>query len=70
MVGGQLAQQLVLGQVGVLELVHQDVLEAPGVFLADVGVFAQQPDGVQQQVVEIDGIAGSSAAPGSGRRRA
>ena len=37
----------VLGQVGVLELVHQHVLEAPGIFLADSGILFQQTGGVE-----------------------
>ncbi len=51
----QLDQQQLQG-VRVLELVHQHVGEAPGVFLADLVVLFQQMDGVHDQVVEVQGV--------------
>ncbi len=56
-VRGQQLDEAVLGDVGILELVDQDVLEAPGVLFADGVVLVQQLDHPQQQVVEVDGVA-------------
>ena len=53
-VAGEQAGQLVLGVVGVLVLVDEDVAVAVGVLLADPVVAAQQGDGAQQQVVEVE----------------
>ena len=53
---GQQDGQSVLDGVGVLELVHEDVGEALPVELQDVGVLPEQPDGVEQQVVEVHGV--------------
>ena len=50
---GQQDGELVLGQVGVLVLVDQDVLEALLVAAQHVGVLAEQLDGLHQQVVEV-----------------
>ncbi|MPN10536.1 hypothetical protein SDC9_157831 [bioreactor metagenome] len=52
----QVDQQLILGQVGILELVYQHVFEAVGVFVANFGVFAQQARSPEQQIVKIDGV--------------
>jgi len=48
----------VLGVVGVLVLVHQDVAVLVFQLLADVGVVAQQVGRLDQQVVEIGGVLG------------
>ena len=50
---GEQQDDLVLRLVGVLVLVDEDVLEALAVVLEDVGVVAQQADGVDEQVVEV-----------------
>ena len=50
---GEQHGQLVLGEVGVLVLVDQDVLEALLVAAQDVGVVAEQLDGLHQQIVEV-----------------
>ena len=50
---GEEQDDLVLGLVGVLVLVDEDVLEALPVVLEHVGVVAQQADGVDEQVVEV-----------------
>ncbi|MGC0428154.1 hypothetical protein RKD32_004509 [Streptomyces sp. SAI-195] len=52
----QLAHQGVLGVVGVLVLVHQDVPEAAAVVLGDVREGAQQIDRGHDQVVEVEGV--------------
>ncbi len=46
-------QEAVLRVVGVLVLVDEDVAEARGVALADVGEQLEQVDGAEQQVVEV-----------------
>ncbi len=43
-------------QVGILELIHQHVLKAVGVFLGNGGVLAQQARAPKEQVVEIHGV--------------
>ena len=53
---GEEQDQLVLGPVGVLVLVHQDVAEALLVVVQHVGAGLQQVDGHQQQVVEVHGV--------------
>ena len=50
---GEQEDDLVLRLVGVLVLVDEDVLEALAVRLEHVGVIAEQPDGVDEQVVEV-----------------
>ncbi len=45
-----------LEPVGVLELVHHEVVETVAPFVARLGVFAQEAHGEQQEVVEIDGV--------------
>ena len=54
--GGELAEQLVLGRIGVLELVHQDVAKASGVSLQDVVPLLEQLADPDDQVAEIDGV--------------
>ena len=50
---GEEEHHLVLGLVGVLVLVDEDVLEALAVVLENVGMLAEQLDGVGEQVVEV-----------------
>ncbi len=50
---GEQQDDLVLGLVRVLVLVDEDVLEPFAVVLEHVGVLAEQPHGVDQQVVEV-----------------
>ncbi len=50
---GEEEHDLVLGLVGVLVLVDEDVLEALAVVLEHVGVLAEQLHGVGEQVVEV-----------------
>ena len=58
---GEQEDQLVLGPVGVLVLVHQDMAEALAVVLEHVGAGLQQVDRHQQQVVEVHGVGGQQA---------
>ena len=53
---GQQPHQVVLGAVGVLILVDHDVAQAAVIGLAGGFVVLQEPDGFQQQVVEIEGV--------------
>ena len=53
---GQLAHEHVLGVVGVLILVDQNVTEAVMVVLGDGRVGAQQLDRAADQIVEVDGV--------------
>ena len=64
----QQLHQFILGRVGVLKFIHQDVFEALLVVLADVGMIAQHEDGLHQQVVEIKGAADVPASPDSARK--
>ena len=54
----QMLHQRVLGQVGILEFIHEHVAEALGIFVADRGDVLQQVSGVKQDIVEIHRIAG------------
>ena len=56
---GEQAQQAVLRRVDVLVLVHRDPAVARLGRGQHVGVFFQEADGQEDQVVEIDGIAGA-----------
>lgn len=56
MVGGQRVHPGGLDHVGVLVLVHQDVLEAFAVVLKNVRVLTQQAQAIDEQVVEIHGV--------------
>ena len=58
---GEQEDQFVLGPVGVLVLVHQDVAEPLPVVLEHVGAGLQHVDGHQQQVVEVHGVGGEQA---------
>ena len=53
MAAGEEQDDLVLRHVGVLVLVDEDVLESLVVVLEHVGVGAEQPHGVDEQVVEV-----------------
>ena len=59
---GELAQQDVLRQVRILVLVDQDVREPFRSAFADVGHIVQQPDGGQEHIVEVEGVAGVQRA--------
>ena len=59
----QLAYDGVLGQVGVLVLVHQDVVEVGTVFLEHVRMVAEQQEGVEQQVIEVHGSRLAATVP-------
>src|SRR5947209_302251 len=50
--------ELVLGEVDVLVLIHQGVLELVLVVIASLGVLLQEADGEGDQVVEIEGAVG------------
>ena len=52
----QFADEDVLGVVGVLVLVDEDVPEAAPVVLGDLRVTVQQGDGLADQVVEVEGV--------------
>ena len=52
---GEHHDELVLGLVGVLELVDEHVLEALLVVLEHVGAGAEEVDGDHEQVVEVHG---------------
>ena len=49
----QLADNEVLGEIGILILVYQDVGEQVAVVLQHVGVVPEKYIGIEQQVVEI-----------------
>ena len=70
MIRRKMLEQLVLRQVGILEFIHQHMLEAPGVLLCYAGMLLQQAGSQQQQVIEVHSIVGFAAFPGSGYRRA
>src|ERR1019366_3195771 len=56
MLFGQQAHEVVLGAVGVLILVDHDVAQPPVVSFAGGVVMLEQAHGLQQQVVEIEGV--------------
>ena len=56
MLAGQQHGQRVLHGVGVLVLVDEDVGEPGPVVLEDVGVLAEEPHRVEQEVVEVHGV--------------
>ncbi|CNJ21991.1 Uncharacterised protein [Mycobacterium tuberculosis] len=55
----QFTHQLVLGVVGVLILVHEDVAELAAVVVRDFGELLQQEDGAVNQVVKVEGVGGA-----------
>ena len=55
---GQTLDQLELRVVGVLILVHHDVAITLAAFVERPGVLGEQPQHEQDQVVEIEGVAG------------
>ncbi len=57
----QFLHQRVLRQVRILELVHQHVAETLGIFIAHRRVAFQQACGVEQDVVEVHGVAGDES---------
>ena len=52
----ELANQLILGAIGVLIFVHQHVLKAPVVLLADLTRLVKELHGFQKQVIKIQGV--------------
>ncbi len=56
--GSKLSDQRVLGEIGILEFIHQHMTEALGVFVAHGRIVFEQARGVHEQIVEIDGVAG------------
>ena len=63
MVDRQRPHDGVLGQVGVLVFVDQDIAVALVELAAHLGVLAEQRGDVQQQIVEIDGVRRRPASP-------
>ena len=55
----QFTHELVLGVVGVLVLVHEDVAELAAVVVRDFGELLQQEDGTANQVVKVEGVGGA-----------
>ena len=55
----QFTHQLVLGVVGVLVLVHEDVAELAAVVVRDFGELLEQKDGAANQVVKVEGVGGA-----------
>ncbi len=53
----QQADDFVLDGVGILKLIHQDVIKNLLIVLSDVGKFLQQIAGEEQNVIEIDRVA-------------
>ena len=53
---GEEAKPKILDDVGVLVLVDQDVAEPPPVRRENVVVFAQEPQRLEQEIAEIDGV--------------
>ena len=53
---GQLQHDAMLGEVGVLILVHQNVAELLLIAGQDIGMVAEEQEGVEQQVVEVHGV--------------
>ena len=62
---GEQLQPFVLGLVGVLIFVDEDVAEAVAIGFEHVGVGAEDDQHVEQQVAEVAGVQGASAAPDS-----
>ena len=64
--GGQRPDPQVLRPVGVLVLVDVEVAPALLVLGQDVGRLLEQPDGLEQEVVEVERVRPCAGAPGSG----
>ena len=54
--GRQQPQPQILGDIGVLVLVDEDIAKAPPVFLGDIRMLGQYGQVVQQQVAEVAGV--------------
>ena len=52
--GDEQLHQLILNIVGILELIDQDMVKTVGPFLSDVRVLAQNPNRLEQQVIEVE----------------
>ena len=55
----QFTHQLVLGMVGVLVLIYEDVAELAAIVVRDFGELLEQKDGAANQVVKVEGIGGT-----------
>ena len=55
----QFTHQLVLGVVGVLVLVHEDVAELAAIVIRDFGELLEQEDGAANQIVKVEGVGGA-----------
>jgi len=53
MVLRQLPDDVVLGEIGILVLIHEDILKLIAVSLQYIAVIAEQDIGIHQQVVEM-----------------
>ena len=63
MLACELKHDGMLGKVGVLVLVHENVLEHLLVFLKDVGAVTKQDVGIEQQVIKIHRTRYAAALP-------
>ena len=59
MIGGEEPTDLVLGVVGILVFVDEDIAETPLVSLEDVRMMLQQQVRIEKQVVEVEGVRGA-----------
>ena len=59
----ELEHDAMLGKVRILILVHQHIAELHGILLADVRKVAEQDIGIDQQVIEVHGIALTATLP-------
>ena len=55
----QFTHQLVLGVVGVLVLVHEDVAELAAIVIRDFGELLEQEDSAANQIVKVEGVGGA-----------
>ena len=58
---GQLQHNLLLGIIGVLVFVYQDIAETVNILLTDFFMVLKQQEGLYQKIVEIHGISLSAA---------
>ena len=63
MIARQLEDDAVLGEVGVLVLVHEDVLEVCSILLQHVRMVSEEQEGVEQEVVEVHGVGLPASLP-------
>src|SRR5689334_1569083 len=55
---GKLIDQKVLGGVGILKFIDQQIFIVALIFLADFGVIAEQNGSIHQQIVKVAGVVG------------